>query len=239
MNPVVNRYFYPAVSFFLFGPRLLAQNIDTVNEFWPEWQILISTSKTTRVMLDVNATKEKDVDYSNFEAGVHFDFFFPQFKHFLFRRLVSEDKTRNQMLLFRVGYRVDRSLNQATTVVEQRPLVEGTLRWVFPDNVLMSDRNRIEFRFINGSFSWRYRNELKFERDFRIARFPFTAYLSTEPFYDSRYRAWNRFFFTYGMVFPFRRRWQFEPYYTRQRETTPNRLNVNGYGVILSWFPGR
>jgi hypothetical protein len=202
MNPVVNRYFYPAVSFFLFGPRLLAQNIDTVNEFWPEWQILISTSKTTRVMLDVNATKEKDVDYSNFEAGVHFDFFFPQFKHFLFRRLVSEDKTRNQMLLFRVGYRVDRSLNQATTVVEQRPLVEGTLRWVFPDNVLMSDRNRIEFRFINGSFSWRYRNELKFERDFRIARFPFTAYLSTEPFYDSRYRAWNRFFFTYGMVSP-------------------------------------
>ena len=95
--------------------------------------------------------------------------------------MIGQDATRAKRITIRAGYRYKRSLNTEVPVNENRPTAEFTLRWVFPEGVLMSNRARGEFRFVNGAFSWRYRDLLKFEKDFHMRDYAFTAYTSAEP----------------------------------------------------------
>jgi hypothetical protein len=141
-----------------------------------------------------------------------------------------------QRMLFRAGYRYNHSIGRTLPITEQRPFLDGVVRWAIPANVLMTDRNRFEFRLVNGNYSWRYRNELKLERDFQVWHRSFTGYASTEEFWDSRFNKWNRFRFTGGLVFPFRRIWELNPYYLRQFTTTAQTRNTNGIGVTLSVY---
>lgn len=48
---------------------------------------------------------------------------------------------------------------------EHQILSEQTLRKLLPGDLLLSDRNREDFRFINGGFSFRYRNRVTIERE--------------------------------------------------------------------------
>ena len=52
--------------------------------------------------------------------------------------------------------------------------------------MLLSDRNRVEFRDIGWQFFWRYRNRLTSERTFTFRGYRFTPYLRAEAFYDDK-----------------------------------------------------
>ena len=81
------------------------------------------------------------------------------------------DESKNRLLLARIGYRYLPSYTGGSA--EQRGVLEGTARFpligLFGD-VLLSDRNRLDLRFIDGEFSWRYRNRLSAEREFSIGK---------------------------------------------------------------------
>lgn len=51
---------------------------------------------------------------------------------------------------------------------------------------MLSDRNRVDFRWVNDKFSVRYRNRLTLEREFTIGERSYTPYASIEAYYDSR-----------------------------------------------------
>ena len=122
-------------------------------------------------------------------------------------------------------------------MIEQRPLVEGTIRWAFPPSILVSSRNRVEFRIINGVYSWRYRNQVKVERQLRLSdRFTTSPYLSMEAYYDSRVDVWNRFRFSAGTEQPLGKHWSLEPYYTRQITTHTAIRNTNAVGMTLHLY---
>ena len=52
--------------------------------------------------------------------------------------------------------------------------------------------DRVDLRFIDGEFSWRYRNRLSAEREFSIGRVRLNPYARFEVYYDSRYSKWSR-----------------------------------------------
>ena len=83
-------------------------------------------------------------------------------------------------LLLRVGYRYLPSTNGPT---EHRGVVEATGRCPLKSGFLFSDRNRADFRFINGEFSWRYRNRLTAERTVSILSYHFTPYARGEVYF--------------------------------------------------------
>ena len=204
---------------------------NTTTEFWPELDAFFSLSEHLRLI--VSAKRERDIDFSNDEFGADLELSVSHFRPFLLGRVIELDATRAKRITIRAGYRYKRSLNTGAPVNENRPTAEFTLRWVFAEGILMSNRARGEFRFVNGAFSWRYRDLLKFEKDFHLRHYELTAYASAEAFYNSATGTWDRFRFSGGMLFPLGKRFAAEPYYTRQIATHSHPRNINALGLTL------
>ena len=156
-----------------------AQEPTTRDEFWPEIDIYINLKPKVRLFLLGTVSKAvEDGELFNaqaFEAqiGAHIDYI------------------PNKHLILRTGYRYGRSLED-DSYREHRLLTEQTLRKLLPGDFVLSDRNREDFRFLKGDFSFRYRNRLTIEREFELKKRTITPYVSGEVFYDTRYDTWNR-----------------------------------------------
>jgi hypothetical protein len=146
------------------------------------------------------------------------------------------DVFRNKYLVFRAGYRYQTSLTNATSASENRGILELTPRYILPWQLVISDRNRGEFRFIQGRpFSTRYRNRLRLERDVHYRGLNCTPYVYDEIFYDTRYNQLTPNLYALGAEFPVRLHVVLEPYYLRQNgsHSTPAHINAVGFKLNL------
>jgi hypothetical protein len=213
---------------------------NTEKQFWPELQVLWTFRPNLRLLFLQSNTRDRDVTYPNLnnETGIHLDFLItnPHTPR-LFSKIVDRNDERNKLIVLRIGYRYEHSINNPSPVIEHRPLVEATFRHGLPARILASDRNRFEFRLIKGAYSWRYRNELKFEREVHVGpHLSLIPYSSTEAFYDSKVEAWDRFRFSVGADYPFGKHLTFEPYYTRQISTHTSIRYTNALGLTVKVF---
>src|SRR5262249_50097525 len=118
----------------------------------------------------------------NTELGADIEVSLHRFRPVLRLPWEDFDGTRKTLVSFRAGYRYKRSFDSAPPVHESRPDVECTLRWAFYRDIIVSNRARWEFRFVSSSpFSWRYRNQLKVEKDLNLNGHTFSAYVAAEP----------------------------------------------------------
>lgn len=101
----------------------------------------------------------------------------------------------------------------------------------------LSDRNRFEWRNINGNVSWRYRNRLQFERPFNIGERRITPYISGETMYDTRPANWTRNQLYVGARVPVVKHVTWDGFYMRQWDarTQPGFLNVVGTFIRLDF----
>jgi len=74
---------------------------------------------------------------------------------------------------------------------EQTPTLETHLRVPLPYLMLLTDRNRFDFRFVDGDYQPRYRNRLKLERSFKVWRLEVNPYAYAEAFYDWEWHVWD------------------------------------------------
>jgi len=226
------------VLFFLVGlivPQP-AKAQTTSNEFWPEIDVYVNLNPKFRLFL--LATSSRSVEDGEvfkaeaFEAqiGAHLDYI------------------PNQNIVLRAGYRFGTSVGETDSpYTENRILTEQTLRKLLPGRLLLSDRNREDFRFINGDFSFRYRNRVTIEREFRFKHRNLTPYAAGEIYYDTRYSAWNRNRLTAGiqtslrpgpilkMLLP-KRQIILDLYYTRQNDSRSQTQHVNALGASLAFY---
>jgi len=217
--------------------RVTAQESATRNEFWPEVDVYIRVKPKVRLYLLGTVSKSvEDGELRNaqgFEAqiGAHIDYI------------------PNDHVILRAGYRYGTSVGDSDDPFEEhRLLTEQTLRKMLPGELLLSDRNREDFRFVNGDFSFRYRNRVTIEREFHLFKQrTITPYVSGEIFYDTRYDIWNRNRFAVGIQQSLRRgplRRMLLPerqvildlYYMRQNDSRSETQHVNGIGAALAFY---
>ena len=211
-----------------------AQEPTTRDEFWPEIDMYINLKPKVRLFLLGTVSKAvEDGELFNaqaFEAqiGAHIDYI------------------PNKHLILRTGYRYGRSLED-DSYREHRLLTEQTLRKLLPGDFVLSDRNREDFRFLKGDFSFRYRNRLTIEREFELKKRTITPYVSGEVFYDTRYDTWNRNRLATGVQISLRRgplRKMLLPkrqvildlYYLRQNDSRSDTQHVNAIGAALAIY---
>lgn len=211
-----------------------AQEPTTRGEFWPEIDIYINLKPKVRLFLLGTVSKAvEDGELFNaqaFEAqiGAHIDYI------------------PNKHLILRTGYRYGRSLED-DSYREHRLLTEQTLRKLLPGDVVLSDRNREDFRFLKGDFSFRYRNRLTIEREFELKKRTLTPYVSGEVFYDTRYSTWNRNRLGAGVQISLRqgplrkmllpkRQVILDLYYLRQNDSRSDTQHVNAIGAALALY---
>jgi hypothetical protein len=220
-----------------FAAALIGLSIDaaaqnSTDEFRPQVQTYINFNEITRLYL-LASFHNQDSGAWQGDFGVHLDFALKP----VFRRNLRahDDVFKKRYLSFLVGYRYITNL-PSTTPKEQRALVELTTRRLLPWQLVVSDRNRGEFRFIRGqSFSSRYRNRLQIERDFSIRKFQYTPYVNAEAFYDTRYDAWIRTRYSLGVQIPVVDHVVLATYYQRQHDTrsVPPHTNLLGLQIKL------
>jgi uncharacterized protein DUF2490 len=209
--------------------RAQQQQSDTRKEVWPEVDVYVPLDEKVRLFFLFTISKAEETK-SNLEGqfGAHVDY------------------TVNKRLVLRAGYRYGFSLTEDDPFTEHRPITEQTFRQPLPLKILLSDRNREDFRFVNGDFSFRYRNRVMLEREFQLPRRSITPYGSAEVYHDSRFRVWNRNRLTAGVqiqlkralpllsrVIP-RKQIILDVYYTKQNDSRSQPHHIHALGTALA-----
>ena len=201
---------------------------DSQKQFWPEVNVYIPVAEKVRLFFLVTATETETKEHDDGQVGAHIDY------------------AVNKRIVLRAGYRYGFSIDSAEPFKEHRPITEQTFRQQLPLNILLTDRNRQDFRVVNGDFSFRYRNRLMLEREFMVMGRSLTPYGSIEVYYDTRFKVWNRNRLTAGMQIQLRRAFPllrfviprkqivWDVYYTKQNDSRSDPHHVNALGMALS-----
>jgi hypothetical protein len=212
------------------SPVFGQEQSETQNELWPEVTVYIPINKKFRLFFLGTVTKARETRESfEGQVGAHVDYFY------------------TDQVTFRAGYRYGFGLGSNEEFREHRLITEESFRKKLKRSILLTDRNRQDWRWVNGDFSFRYRNRLTVEKEFRLGGRPITPYGSAEIFYDTRFNTFNRYRFTSGIQIALRRFRSEEPlllflrrervldiYFTRQEDTRSEPKHVNAIGVSLA-----
>lgn len=202
-------------------------------QFWPEVDTYVKVNDKVRFYFVASQTRENKTG-TDAEIGPNIDFFLNPLFRLKKITVFQLDQSKSRPLMFRIGYRY---LPSTTAPTEHRIVMEATPRFPLIGGTLITDRNRSDLRFIDGKFSWRYRNRLSAERTFTVRRLHFTPYGRAEAYYDSNYNKFSRVAFDAGTIFPVGEHVELEGYYEHQNDTSksPNR-QVNALGAVLSLY---
>ena len=210
---------------------------ETRKEFWPEIDVYINVKPKVRLYLLGTISKSVEdgelFNAQSYEAqiGAHIDYI------------------PNKHLILRTGYRFGTAVGDTDDGFrEHRIITEQTLRKMLPADFLLSDRNREDFRFLNGDFSFRYRNRVTIERELPFfKRRNVTPYVSGEIFYDTRFDVWNRNRFAVGVqhtllggplqkMLLHKRQVVLDIYFMKQNDSRSQTPHVKAVGAALLFY---
>ena len=205
-------------------------------QLWPEVDVFMRLNSTARVML-VATNVQENGEKTDGEFGANLDLFLKPIRRapkLMFRL----DQSKNSVLMIRGGYRHMPSYTGGG--VENRVLLEATVRYpltVHFGHMLLSNRNRMDFRVIDGVYSWRYRSRLSGERELSLGAVRVNPYSRFELFYDSRFDAFSRTEAMVGAAFPITSYWEVEGYYDYQLDTGsgPNK-KIRAVGAVANFY---
>jgi hypothetical protein len=218
-----------------FALAATAQTSDSTNEAWPEFDFYIKINEKSRIFAMYTATRQEDLGtYADGQTGVHIDFYAGPVFHRPF--IKPTDASRSKLLMLRAGYLVSRPINNSGTATEHMVIGEGTGRTGLTTGLLLSDRNRFDFRWVDGDPRQRYRNRLKLEKTFDVGRFQLTPYAHAEVFYDLKEGNWTRLRYSAGAEWNITKRIVLEGYYLRQNTWGSVPQFVNAIGSAVQFY---
>jgi hypothetical protein len=214
-----------------FGTGALAQS----KQVWPETSAFVKLTDQMRFYFLMTTVKEERTSTEG-EIGPNFDFYLQPLRKLNRWAGFRLDESKTRLLMVRIGYRYIFPYGGDGSD-EHRGVVEATARCPLMHGVRVSDRNRVDLRTIEGTFSWRYRNRLTVEREFSAGRFRFDPYARGEIYYDSRFGKISRTALIAGSSFPITRHFELECYFEHQNDSggSSNRT-VNAVGVVANLY---
>jgi hypothetical protein len=145
------------------------------------------------------------------------------------------DDSKTRPLVFSAGYRYLASPSSPST---NRMELTATSHFpIKPGMLLLTDTNRSDLDWSDGSFKWRYRNRPQLEKPIRIRSYHPAPYVSVEMYYESQYGKWSTTELYAGCLFPIGRHFEFDSYYEHQNNTgkSPN-SQLHGIGLKLNIY---
>ncbi len=203
-------------------------------QFLPEIDTNVKLSSYLRASFQAKETREGG-DPTQAEIGPSLDFYLKPLIRLKDVTQFDLDDAKPRPLVFSIGYRYMPQANKAPAINRMEPVV--IFHFPLPARLLLSDKNRADLDWQNGSFSWRYRNRVQVERTFTIGSYHPVPYASVEPFYDSQYGKWSDTAIYAGCSFPIGKHSELTPYYEHQNNTGKNpNQQLNQLGLILNLY---
>jgi hypothetical protein len=200
-------------------------------EFLPEIDAYFKLNSDIRLVFQAKDTREGG-DPTQVEIGPSIEFYLKPLIKLKNVTKFDLDDSKARPLVLSVGYRYVPSPDRPAV---QRLEPVATFHLPSPGRMLISDRNRFDLDWSNGSFTWRYRNRLTLERRVTIHSYHPAPYASVEAFYESKYGKVSTTAVYVGCMFPLGKHFELDPYYEHENNTgkSPNQ-QVNAAGLILN-----
>ena len=145
------------------------------------------------------------------------------------------DQENEHYLVFGGGYEYLDTHQDDRTTIENRLFAEVTPQALVA-TVLVSNRNRGEFRWVNGAYDFRYRNKLVISDRLKFGALRFTPYGSAEIYYDRNHHSWNQSQYGFGVQFPYKKSLMLDTYLIHQNCTVCEPNPVNMAGITLNVY---
>ena len=204
----------------------------TAGEFWPAIDVHYQFADSLRLLGFAGLKKGEEGHQQQWNTGLGLGY---QWKDISKPHLKNIDPDKERTLLFGAGYEYLRTVSQKPKS-EDRFVLEAVPGFRPLSRLLVRDRNRVEFRWVNGVYSTRYRNNLSLDYDITAGEFRFTPYTSAEVFYDGAKDSWSQERYSAGVEWPYRRILMLQTYYLRQNCTTCSPAHLNVAGLSLNFF---
>lgn len=217
----------------LLVPILQLRAVAQVDQLEPEIDGYYKITPAVRFFFQAQGTREGG-DPTQAEIGPSFEFYLKPLVKLKRITVFDLDEAKSRPLVFSIGYRY---LPTPDSPATNRMVPVVTFHFPLLIGVLLTDRNRADLDWKNGSFTWRYRNRLQIERRLSIHSYHPAPYASVEPYYESQYGKWSDTALSIGCLFPIGKRVEFDPYYEHQNSTgkKPNQ-QIDQLGLKLSLF---
>jgi hypothetical protein len=202
-------------------------------QFLPEVDGYLKLNSVVRTYLQAKDDREGG-DSTQFAIGPSIQFYLKPLIKLKRVTVFDLDDSKSRALVVEVGYRYIVAPNAPT---ENRMVLAVTSNFPMKANFLISDRNRADLDWKNGSFTWRYRNKLTVERTFSIHSYHLIPYVAAEPFYESQYSKISTTSLYAGCLLPVGKHVEFNPYYEHDNNTNkhPNK-QVESVGLAGYFF---
>ena len=215
-----------------FPSHLWAQG--SSEEFWPNLKLSLGLGHRAGVQVFEQKESGEDISRTQYKFSV--------IGNYRVKRIVSVleeniEEEKNYNLVLGAGYEYVNTNDTGKIKNENRLVIQGTPSYsIAPLKLLLQDRNRIEFRWVSGTYSTRYRNKFTIERPIRIEHFAITPYTSGELFYDGQHKSWDENQYAFGLIWPYKKLLSIDTYYLRQNCTTCKEVHVNAVGLTVTFF---
>ena len=161
-----------------------------------------------------------------------------QFRNISRSHAENIDPDKEYYLLLGAGYEYLLTTELGKERDENRIVINVTPGFRPTSTLLLRDRNWTELRWISGTYSTTFRNQLSVERDCHVGSLRFSPYGSAEFFYDGSKHSWDQKWYTAGIQWPYKRLIQLDIYYQREHCSSCNPENWNVGGAVLHFFFG-
>lgn len=219
------------------GEPVTAQLGRNSQEVWPSIDAYLRLNSRWRLYATTAATKMDESSYADGAFGIFAD-------HFTFSpRLVQKfvpgraDSLPGKFLWLRFGYQYSATPPSSEDPFKENMLVtEANARYYMPWKMLMTLKNRFDWRFKNGDFNLRYRPRLSIERDLKTEYLMFTAYGFVEYFGNFGNGQVDKVRTQLGVEIKVTKRMNYEVFWNHQFEHLPEVQAVDAFGMTLKLY---
>jgi hypothetical protein len=205
----------------------------TVGEFWPAVDAHVRLPQNWSALGFVGLKKGEENDFQELYMAIGAGYKWGSISK---THVENIDPDKEHYFVLGGGYERLQSVSSGNTNDENRLAIQALASYRLAPRLLVSDRNRVEFRWVDGSYSTRYRNDVLGLCDVTLGEFHFSPYASAEFFYSGQYDSWNQEQYTAGIEWPYKRLLMLQTYYLRQNCTTCNPQHLNVGGLTLNLY---
>ncbi len=231
------RYFVTILLLVISANELMAQLALKSQEVWPSVDAYYRFNPRFRLYGTVAGTKLDESSYADGAVGLFADYFtFPVVKK-IHPHSSRADSLPGRYLYLRGGYQYSATPSSAEDPFKESMIVtEANIRFYLPYAMLLTVKNRFDWRFNEGEFKSRYRPRLMVERDLRTEYLTFTASGFAEYYVNFGNPAVNRFRTQVGVEIRVFKRMNYEVFWNHQYANQPEIQEVDAFGMTLKIY---
>jgi Protein of unknown function (DUF2490) len=202
-------------------------------QFLPEVDVYLKLSSNVRLRVQAKDTRDGG-DPTQAAIGPDLELYVKPLIRLTQVTAFDLDDSKSRPFVLTAGYRY---LASPTSPSTNRMELTATSHYPITPRSLISDTNRADLDWSNGTFKWRYRNRLQVEKPLTVRSYHPAPYVSVELYYESQYAKWSTTELYAGCQFPIGRHFEFDSYYEHQNNTgkSPN-SQLEGIGLKLNVY---